>query len=139
MNNDVTKKRQPSSKAAALFSVITAVLYIVMALLLLDSAILLLYYFVTTLIATLIVLALKIHFLLPSIKNTPENNLESKAKLKARVWKKILLTFGILLIITLSPVILAGVLDPHSWFIFVISLASSFSFSEIIVYFHTRL
>lgn len=137
MSSNIKKRKYPHRTSRFYLSTITAVLSVILALLLLQDPILLLYYFVSTFLITAIAFRLKIRLFPIRTPKHPENDLFQTEK-NASTWRKLILMFFALLAFLFLPLFLVRVLDPYSWFILIISLASGVSIAEVLFYLYAQ-
>ena len=129
---DSKRKDKHISKTLGVYlSAITIVLSVILALLSLDSPILLIGYFVSTLSITTITYLLRTHLFHLRTTETDDNQVGKSIS----GWRAFALILLMLIAIFVLPLFLAGLIDPYLWFIFMISLASGVSVSQIVVYF----
>jgi nitrate reductase NapE component len=100
--------------------------------LLLDYASLLLAYLTSTLAVTIITFFLKKR--LYALITTQAEQAENANEKKRTSWKVLLISFLMMLGFIVAPLLLAGVLGGTTWFVFVTSLISGVSISEIVLY-----
>lgn len=137
MNIKAEKEKYSHRTSRFYLSALTAVLTVALAILLLQDPILLLYYFVSTLFITVVTVMLRTRLFSIGTRKQPEDKLSQTEESHS--------TFGILIVMFLAllaflllPLLLAKLLDPYSWFILMISLASGLSIAEISFYFRTQ-
>jgi hypothetical protein len=131
------KKRYPHKISAVYLNVTTAILSTIIAFLILNSPYTwLLHYLIFTFVVTVIVFAFKIRLFQIQESGFSDSE-EVTSGEHAMIWK-MLLVFLMLVGCLFLPVLLAGVLDPYIWFIFIVSFTSGVSVSEIVFYLHTR-
>ncbi len=93
---------------------------------------LLLYYLFFTLFITTIVYLLRTRLLPTRLIEAKDGPRETKA---GTPWTAFILLFCAVLALLAIPLLLASVLPPQSWFIFIIGLISGLSISDMLVYF----
>jgi len=135
------KRRHHPAKARIYFNVATAVLSAFLAVLLLHSYVewpsLYLRYFISTLIITAVAYTLRTR--LSKIEPAePKKENFNNIKEGHTPWKGFITYFLALLAFLFVPLLLVRVLDPKSWFIFIVSLTSGISIAETFFYIHTR-
>lgn len=128
--NSNRKGKHVSKTLGVYLSAITIVLSLILALLSLDTPILLISYFVSTLSITGITYLLRT-YLLHLRKSEQYDNLVRKRPPR---WRNFALILLMLIAVFVFPLFLAGFVDPYLWFIFMISLASGVSVSQLVVY-----
>lgn len=115
-----------------------AVLAILLALLFLqDHVQFLLYYLLFTIIMVAIVFTLRIRLPPLSMSEPTQEDLFETKKWTQR-WKAPLLMFVMLIVLFLTPLVLAWALDPYIWFILMVGFITGFSVSEILFYLYIR-
>lgn len=121
------RKQYPHKMSTVYLNATTAFLSAILAFLILDSPYTwLLPYSICTSIVTVIVFIFKNHLF-----QTEESGERTST------WKALLVLLVFVACLFL-PLLLAGILDPHIWFILLVSFMSGFSTSEVIFYLHTR-
>jgi hypothetical protein len=137
MNHKAQKSKYPHPKSRIYLSVIITVLSMTLALPLLPTLPLILYYFISTGIIVTITFILKRRFFYT--EPTEIHQRASKEESEPHIsWKILLLVFSIIILVMMSPLFLASVLDPSAWFILMISFTSGISISEILLYVYMR-
>lgn len=119
-------------------NVVAAVLAILLAVLMLqDHVQFLLYYLLLTIVMVAIVFTLRIRLPPLSMSEPTQEDLFETKKWTQR-WKAPILMFIMLIVIFLTPLILAWALDPYIWFILMVGFITGFSVSEILFYLYIR-
>jgi len=117
---------------------VAAVLAILLAVLMLqDHVQFLLYYLLLTIVMVAIVFTLRIRLPPLSMSEPTQEDLFETKKWTQR-WKAPILMFIMLIVIFLTPLILAWALDPYIWFILMVGFITGFSVSEILFYLYIR-
>jgi uncharacterized membrane protein len=128
------KSQYPYSKNRVLLSALITILSTGLALTLLQYYPLwVLYYLLATLAITVITFFLK-QRLYSLMLTAQENHVEDDKEPKRASWKSLLAAFVMLLGFVATPLLLAGFLDPTTWFILITGLMSGVSISEIALY-----
>ena len=128
------KSQYPYSKNRVLLSALITILSTGLALTLLQYYLLwVLYYLLATLAITVITYVLK-QRLYALMLTAQDNQTEDDKETKRSSWKSLLVAFVMLLGFVATPLLLAGFLDPTSWFILITGLMSGVSLSEIALY-----
>lgn len=130
-------RRYPFSMKRVYLSMTTTVLSAILAFLLLATQpIFLLFYAGLTAVLAAGIFVLKIRFLMRILDTEDESPPEGEQV--STKWGSLILLFFISLAMVAFPFLLAGILDPSSWFTILISLSSGVSISEVSLYIYTE-
>ena len=140
MSSDL-KKRRPYTRTRVCFSAATAVSSVLLAVLILHSypewLLLYLRYFIFTFIITTVAYLLKLRLFTVEVAKLQKRD-SYKTEENHTSWKPLTLLFLTVLAFLFVPILLAGVLDPKTWFTLIASITSGISIAEILFYFHAR-
>ncbi len=127
--NSNRKQKNLSRTLGVYLSAITIVFSVILALLSLDNPVFLVGYLVSTLAITVITYLSRIYLSHLRTSEPYDNHVEKGTP----GWKSYALILLMLIAVFVFPLFLAGFVDPYLWFIFMISLASGISISQILV------
>lgn len=137
MNSEAKTGGYTNSKIRIYWSIIITVLSLILAFLLLQTPTLILRYFASTLIITTLVFILKRRYFYSRIRENYKDATEGDSEAPSS-WKPVILLFLVMIIVLVFPLFLAGFLDSYTWFIFIISLTSGISISEVALYVYLK-
>lgn len=133
-----SKKKYPFGMRSVYLSSITVILSVILAVLLLhNSPMSLLLLIIFTSAITAIVFALRVRFLSIMFNKSTENS-ASQSEDTGGTWKVLVVLFGVLLALFISPLLLSRFLDPSIWVTLVISLSAGVSLAEVLFHLHIR-
>jgi len=123
-------------------NIVAALMSIILILLLLNyiPPLYILYYLVSMPIIAAIVFTLRVYFLKHSRSKTSKRSEETPVELEEGPSNKrmLLLMFLMSILLLISPVLLAKMLDPYVWFVFLVSFITGVSIAEILFYFYPK-
>lgn len=133
---NLNKKRSyPYSKTRVFMSSIMAILSMVLALTLLASdLVLLLYYLLSTSVLTIATLLLKTQ-IYPLINEQKYESEQDQIETTRTSWIVLLLTFTMLFVFLVVPLLLVNLLSSKIWVILIVSFTCGVSISEVFFYF----
>lgn len=132
-----SKSKYPYSKSRVYFSVLISAFSLILALQLLPTPALILCYSASTSIIATITFLLKRRYFYTKTTEAHQRVADKNVE-KRTSWKLLILFFLVMILILVSPLFLASFLDPHTWFILMVSFTSGVSISEILLYVYMR-